>query len=83
MFSAPYESAIKAISDLFKSITDFAYVAKEKQSETEIIKDKRNYKEATNIAEQMIKLAFKYITNFSKKDKNKFIELFDDFQKVN
>ena len=79
----PYETAIKSIGDFFKSIFDFAKTSKEHQSETEIIKDKRDYKEATNIAEKIIDIAQKYKTEMTFADRLKFYRLLEKFQEHN
>ena len=70
-----FESAL----DMLKSVFDFATTAKENQSETEIIKDKRNLKEATNTAEEAFKLFFKYYDALTDADKRKLKKLYDDF----
>lgn len=79
----PYENTIKSIGDFFKSIFDFAKTSKEHQSETEIIKDKRDYKEATDIAEKIIAITQKYKTDMSFSDRLKFSHLSEKFQKHN
>ena len=79
----PYETAIKSIGDFFKSIFDFAKTSKEHQSETEIIKDKKDYKEATNIAEKIIDIAQKYKTEMTFADRLKFSHLLEKFQEHN
>ena len=73
----PYETAIKSIGDFFKSIFDFAKTSKE------IIKDKRDYKEATNIAEKIIDIAQKYKTEMTFADRLKFSRLLEKFQEHN
>lgn len=70
-----FESALDAL----KSVFDFASTAKENQSETEIIKEKRDLKKATNIAEDAFKLIFKYYTSMSESDQKKLKTLYDDF----
>lgn len=70
-----FESALDAL----KSVFDFATTAKENQSETEIIKEKRDLKKATNIAEYAFKLIFKYYTSMSESDQKKLKTLYDDF----
>lgn len=73
----------EAVSNAVKSVADFATTAKENQSETEIIKEKRVYKEGLDIAEKIIALLAKYIDGFTEKDKKKFIKLYDDFMEKN
>ena len=79
----PYETAIKSIGDFFKSIFDFAKTYKEHQSETEIIRDKRDYKEATDIAEKIINIAQKYKQEMTFADRLKFVRLSEKFQTRN
>ena len=69
----------KAVGDVTKSVFDFMSKKKERQSETEIIKEKRELKKATNIAEEMWSIAFRNIDSFSEKDKERFLKLYDDF----
>ncbi len=81
MFDVP--KAVEAISHTIKSCFDFASTAKEHQSETEIIKEKKRLKKATDIAEESFKLMFKYIDLLSEKDRNKLKDLYDDFLEHN
>lgn len=69
----------KAVGDVTKSVFDFLSKKKDKQSETEIIKEKRELKKATNIAEEMWGIAFRNIDLFPEKDKERFLKLYDDF----
>lgn len=73
----------QAISHAVKSVADLMKVNKENQSESEIIKEKRAYKEGLDIAEKMIALMGKYIEGFSEADKKKFAKLYDDFMEKN
>lgn len=69
----------KAVGDVTKSVFGFLSKKKERQSETEIIKEKRELKKATDIAEEMWSIAFRNIDLFSEKDKKRFLKLYDDF----
>ena len=75
--------AIEAVTDALKSVFDFASTAKEHQSETELIKEKRRLKKASNIAEEAFKLFFKYYNDLSEKDQNKLKTLYDEFLELN
>lgn len=75
--------AVETVSNAIKSVFDFASTAKENQSETEIIKDKRNLKEATNTAEEAFKLFFRYYDALTDADKKKLKKLYDDFLEHN
>lgn len=73
----------KAVGDVTKSVFDFLSKKKEKQTETELIKDKHRYQEGVDIAEQMWKIAFKNIDRFEERDREKFLKLHDDFLEKN
>ncbi|CDE45506.1 unknown [Clostridium sp. CAG:768] len=75
--------AIEALGKATDSGFSFAKTAKEKQSETAILKDRESLQKAVNIAEKIILLTYKYYNNFSKKDKKEFDNLFEDFLKYN
>ena len=47
-------SAIKAFGDMFKSLFDLLKTNREKQTDTEVLQDKRDLKKATNLAEEII-----------------------------
>ncbi len=83
MSLAPYETSIKAIGDAIKGVFDFAVKSKEKQSETEIIREKNKLKKATDIAEKIIILSYKYLDKFVEDDKEKFEDLINEFKKYN
>ena len=74
-----FESALDAI----KSVFDYAGTAKEHQSETEVIKDKRDLKKAVNIAEQAFKIVFKNFECLPEKEQERFKDLYDDFLDYN
>ena len=73
----------KAIGDTTKSIFNYFRTIKEKQSETEIIKEKRDYKEATNIAEEIFEITDMYLNSFSKADKREYRSLMSKFKEKN
>ena len=75
--------AIEAVTDALKSVFNFASTAKEHQSETELIKEKRRLKKASNIAEEAFELFFKYYNDLSEKDQNKLKTLYDEFLELN
>lgn len=74
-------SAIKAAGDGLKGIFDFASTAKEHQSETEIIKEKRDLEDAVNTAEEIIELFNKYQFHLSDDDWKSFKKLVKKFNK--
>lgn len=68
----PYEKSVEAIGSAVKSGSDCAKTFKQRQSETEIIKDRKKLKEAVIIASDMFAVAYKYFDYFSDKDKKDF-----------
>jgi hypothetical protein len=81
MFDIP--KAVEAVSNALKGIFDFASTAKEHQSETQIIKENKKLKKASDIAEKIISLGYKYLDYFNEKDRKKFVKLHDDFKDNN
>ena len=74
-------AAVEAVSNAIKSVFDFASTAKENQSETEIIKEKRDLESAVNTAEEIIELFDKYQTYLSDDDWKSFKKLVKKFNK--
>lgn len=74
-------AAVEAVSNAIKSVFDFASIAKENQSETEIIKEKRDLEDAVNTAEEIIELFGKYQTYLSDDDWKSFKKLVKKFNK--
>lgn len=72
-----FESALDAL----KSIFDFASTAKENQSETEIINDKKDCEQANNDALKALKIADKYKEYFTMKDRILFKYFYSEFLK--
>ncbi len=76
-------SAISSISSIFSKLFEFKKAQIENQQITEIIHDKKDYKKASDIAEQIISLAQKYYKQMSLCDRLKFSKLSNKFYKVN
>ena len=74
-----WASTFKSISDSVTSIVNYLTVSKDKQLETEIVKEKKSLKKASNISEKMFKIVLKYIDTFEEKDKKRIEKLYDDF----
>ena len=72
---------LEAVTDALKSVFDFASTAKEHQSETEIIKEKRDLEDAVNTAEEIIELFYKYQTYLSDDDWKAYKRLVKKFNK--
>lgn len=81
MFDIP--KAVESVSDAIKRVFDFASTAKEHQAETYIIKENKKLKKASDIAEDIISLVYRYLDYFSEKDREKFINLHDNFKDNN
>lgn len=81
MFDVP--KAVEAVSNAIKGVFDFASTAKEHQSETEIIKEKRNLKKAVDKAEQAFKIVFRNFECLPEKEQERFKNLYDDFLEYN
>ena len=81
MYDIP--KAVQAIFDAINKIFDFGKTSVEHQSEKQVIKDKKNYKKATNIAEKIIILSNKYVDTFLEKDRKTFEKLVNQFYKYN
>ena len=78
-----WASTLKSISDSITSIVNYLTVSKDKQIETEIVKEKKSLKKASDISEKMIKIVLKYIDTFEEKDKKRIEKLYDDFLEKN
>lgn len=81
MFDVP--KAVESVSNAIKGIFDYASTSKEHQAETEIIKEKRDLKKASNIAEEAFKLMFRNFECLPEKEQDKLKDLYDDFLEYN
>lgn len=73
--------ALESALDMLKSVFDFAATAKENQSETEIINDKKDCEQANNDALKALKIADKYKEYFTMKDRILFKYFYSEFLK--
>ena len=76
-------AALEAASNAIKGLFDFASTAKNHQSETEIIKEKRDLKKATDKAEEAFKIVFRNFECLPEKEQERFKKLYDDFLDYN
>lgn len=76
-----FAKAIECIGEAFKSGFSYAEESKERQSESQIIKDKKRLKEATNIAEKIFEISDKYKNYYTAKDLKNYEKLMKDFDK--
>lgn len=74
---------ITAISDLLADVFKFKTAKIENISSVEIVKDKKDYKQAVNIAEKIIAIADCYKTEMTFFHRLKFCHLVDNFKKYN
>ena len=75
--------AVEKLSEAVKSGFRFAETAKEKQSETAILKDRKKLQKAVNYAEKLILLAYRYYGDFSDDDKKDFEHFLEKFLENN
>lgn len=75
--------ALEAIGNAIKSISDSFAVLKKRQSETEILKEKKRLKKAVDIAENIIQLIYKYLPLMSEEDVEDFKRYVEKFKKYN
>lgn len=76
-------NAIEAIGNAIKSISDSFAVFKKRQSETEIIKEKKRLKKAVDIAENIIQLTYKYLPLMTEEDVEDLKKHVEKFKKYN
>lgn len=76
-------AAIEALGEAANSGFSYAEKAKEKQSETQIIKTNKRYIKALDAAEKIILLAYRYYNDFNEKDQKEFQEQLEKFLKHN
>ena len=71
--------AIAKVGDAVKGIFDYVKETKTKQSETQIIKDKKRLKVATNVAEKIFQITDQYIDMLSEKHQKEYEKLREKF----
>ena len=79
MFFDLFSSMEKLLANFF----EYKSTELKNKSNIEIIKDKKNYKKATNIAEKIINISNKYQNYMNSSDKRNFSNLIKIFQKYN
>lgn len=75
--------AIEAIGNAIKSVSDNFYILKKKQSETAILKDRKNLQKAVDISEEIIGITSKYIPLYTEDDSEEYLKLLKKFRKYN
>lgn len=77
-----FADAIRAVGEAFTSLFNYCRTNKEHQSETQIVKDKRRLKKATNIAQELFAITDLYSNCFSSKDKRAYKKLRREFDEL-
>lgn len=75
--------AIEAIGNAIKSVSDSFGIFKKRQSETAILKDRKNLQKAVDIAEEIIEIIYKYLPLLMEDDSEKINGLIKKFRKYN
>lgn len=75
--------ALEVIGNAIKSISDSFAVSKKRQSETEILKDRKNLQKAVDISEEIIEIMFKYLPLYLEQDADDLQKLVKKFRKYN
>lgn len=78
-----WAKTVEAIGNAVKSISESLSIAKNRQSETEIIKENKKFKKAINSAEDILILIYKYVPLFDEDDIEEFKKLVERFKKYN
>lgn len=77
----PLDDAIQSVSEAFTSLFNWLRTNKEEQSETQLIKDKKRLKAATNIAEEIFEITDNYKDFFAEDDTENYNKLRKKFDK--
>ena len=78
-----FTKAIEAIGNAIKSVSDSFNIFKKRQSETAILKDRKNLQKAVDIAEEIIEIIYKYLPLLTEDDSEKINGLIKKFRKYN
>lgn len=76
-------NAIEAIGNAVKSVSDSFSIFKKRQSETAILKDRKNLQKAVDISEEIIEIMFKYLPLYLEQDVDDLQKLVKKFRKYN
>lgn len=75
--------ALEVIGNAIKSVSDSFAVIKKRQSETAVLKDRKNLQKAVDISEEIIEIMFKYLPLYSEQDVDDLQKLVKKFRKYN
>lgn len=70
-----FSDAVQSVGEAFTSLFNYFKTAKEKQCETQIIRDKKRLKAATNIAQQIFQITDEYVEFFAIDAQKKYVSL--------
>ena len=70
---------IEVIGETITSLFNYLTKSKEQQCETQIVKDKKRLKRATNIAQQIFQITDRYTDNLNQQDYRKYKKLRKSF----
>lgn len=76
-----FAKAAEAVGKAFNSLFDFCTTSKEHQSETQILKDKKRLKKATNIAQDIFRITDGYKNTFEPDDLKRYETLRKNFDR--
>lgn len=77
-----FTDSIKAVGEAFTSLFNYCKANKEHQAETQVVKDKRRLKKATNIAQKIFSITDYYKDYFYKKDLREYEKLRKEFDEL-
>lgn len=78
-----FAKAIEKVGEAIKNGFSYAEKVKEKQSETAILKDRKNLQKAVDISEEIIEIMFKYLPLYIEQDADDLQKLVKKFRKYN
>lgn len=78
-----FAKAIEKVGEAIKNGFSYAEKVKEKQSETAILKDRKNLQKAVDISEEIIEIMFKYLPLYLEQDADDLQKLVKKFRKYN
>lgn len=78
-----WAKAVESLGGAIKSASECFAISKKRQSETEILKEKKRLKKAVDIAEEIIEIMFKYLPLYLEQDVDDLQKLVKKFRKYN
>lgn len=78
-----WAKAVESLGGAIKSASECFAISKKRQSETEILKEKKRLKKAVDIAENIIQLIYKYLPLMTEEDIEDFKKYVEKFKKYN